>query len=407
MARSYIEGFTIHGLSKVFTGRPLERLFWLFALISILGFVSYKVYDLHQLYRSNTFRTEIREFEADNFTFPEIIFCSRQLIEKFSDPCYKGSHLGKEDILCPGNTTIFEAKIEGDESSDDHDPKDENDWGKKVELTAAYFAPHHCAGITVSSMFDGKRKQNTVSKYLYLDMKGLPEYIEDLEKSRLFVSTDGYASSKEIRIGRHIFHILHVKIINRLRAPFKSNCSNGEGDVNVFPGPYTRQKCKSTLLFKELLKYCGAVPDYWRHYVKPHFQKGWVFEDKNRTSENILWCFQKHKHMVDEDDFKKCPLPCKETVFEVNIETEKNYEMKDIKEYEDNPGTPRSEILPRFQVRFGNNKHITEITELAVYTLDDFFSNVGGWLGLLAGVSFLSLVEVVAFIFTTIKEKVQ
>ena len=93
VARSYIEGFTIHGLSKVFTGRPLERLFWFFVLVAVLGFVGFKVYGSHQQYSSNQFRTEIREVDADNFTFPEIVFCSWQLMDKFSLPCYKGIRL--------------------------------------------------------------------------------------------------------------------------------------------------------------------------------------------------------------------------------------------------------------------------------------------------------------------------
>ena len=391
----------------MFTGRPLERLFWFFVLVAVLGFVGFKVYGSHQQYSSNQFRTEIREVDADNFTFPEIVFCSWQLMDKFSLPCYKGIRLDIDFGSCPNNTIKFEAKIEDD---DDHGPpeegeiRDRNDWGKKVETTEAYFRPDTCVGINVSSMFTGKRKSNKVSKHLYLDIKGLPEYITDLKKSRFFVTTDEYTTNREISIGRHIFHVSHVKIINRLRAPFKSNCSNGEGDVNVFPEPYTRQKCKRTLKFKELLKYCSAVPDYWQQFVKPHHQKGWDFEGCNRTSENILWCFLRHMPKNDIDVPKKCPMPCRETVFEIDIETEKLYDQNRIDDHKRDPSDPRLSILPRFDVEF-EDQRITEITEVPVYTMDDFFSDVGGWLGLLAGVSFLSLVEIVAFIFGSLTEK--
>ena len=47
---------------------------------------------------------------------------------------------------------------------------------------------------------------------------------------------------------------------------------------------------------------------------------------------------------------------------------------------------------------------ITEVSEVPTYTSDNFFSDVGSWLGLLVGMSFLSVVEVVTFVFTAVKE---
>ena len=47
---------------------------------------------------------------------------------------------------------------------------------------------------------------------------------------------------------------------------------------------------------------------------------------------------------------------------------------------------------------------ITEVSEVPTYTSDNFFSDVGSWLGLLVGMSFLSVVEVVTFLFTAVKE---
>ena len=47
---------------------------------------------------------------------------------------------------------------------------------------------------------------------------------------------------------------------------------------------------------------------------------------------------------------------------------------------------------------------ITEVSEVPIYTSDNFFSDVGSWLGLLVGMSFLSVVEVVTFVFTAVRE---
>ena len=64
VARSYMEGFTIHGLSKVFTGKLWERLYWFLILAGALGFVIFKVYGFHLNYGKNEFRTEIRMIDT-------------------------------------------------------------------------------------------------------------------------------------------------------------------------------------------------------------------------------------------------------------------------------------------------------------------------------------------------------
>ena len=77
LARSYMEGFTIHGLSKVFTGKLWERLYWFLILTGALAFVLYKVYGFHETYVANEFRTEIRMVDAKNLIYPELEFCRK------------------------------------------------------------------------------------------------------------------------------------------------------------------------------------------------------------------------------------------------------------------------------------------------------------------------------------------
>ena len=52
-----------------------------------------------------------------------------------------------------------------------------------------------------------------------------------------------------------------------------------------------------------------------------------------------------------------------------------------------------------------SSDRITEVHELPTYTSDNLFSDVGSWLGLLVGMSFLSIVEVVTFVYTAIRER--
>ena len=81
-----MEGFTIHGLSKVFMGKLWEKFYWSLILMAALGFVGYKVYGFHERYKSNEYRTEIRMVDADNYKFPVIKICSAN-INWFSNFC--------------------------------------------------------------------------------------------------------------------------------------------------------------------------------------------------------------------------------------------------------------------------------------------------------------------------------
>ena len=61
---------------------------------------------------------------------------------------------------------------------------------------------------------------------------------------------------KQVKDRGRIISIGDFSIINRLEAPYRSNCSNGEEDMNIFPGPYTREKCRDTLVFLTAHSFC-------------------------------------------------------------------------------------------------------------------------------------------------------
>ena len=227
----------------------------------------------------------------------------------------------------------------------------------------------------------------------------------DLKKSLIF-SVTGYKTRdttklfkvyvgdklEDIGVGRYLLRISDVKIINRLSPPFKSNCSEGE---NVFPGPYTRQKCIDTLVLKHMLKKCNDVWDHWRMYVQPNYEKGWDAGNGNKTDENVIRCIDSlleyYWGAEETFDLRQCPLPCKEFSFEWDIRMKGSLNERYGK---------ASQLDVKFQ-----SKRVTEITEIPSYTSDDFFSDVGSWLGLLVGMSFLSIVELVTFILTAIIER--
>ena len=161
--------------------------------------------------------------------------------------------------------------------------------------------------------------------------------------------------------------------------------------MNVFPSPYTRKKCELTHLFLKMLSHCDNVPNHWKQYVRPHHKKSWNYKNYDRTDENIvdcLWTYLDDREELPQLGFERCPLPCEEVIYQTEFRQIAN----------------TSDTISAFYFSF-RTKTITEVHEIAVYTTDDFFSDVGSWLGLLVGMSVLSLVEIVAFTYNVIKEK--
>ena len=56
--KSYVEGFTIHGMSKIFTGHPVERVFWFVCLMTVLSFIGFMCQYYLKIYQEKDIRIE-------------------------------------------------------------------------------------------------------------------------------------------------------------------------------------------------------------------------------------------------------------------------------------------------------------------------------------------------------------
>ena len=262
----------------------------------------------------------------------------------------------------------------------------------KVNYSKDLISPVPCITIDLHQIFVGQNKR--ISRALYLTTKA-----NIVKQTGYTVGVDNFEreSLHTIKRGHYIIQITNVNNISRLRAPFKSNCTEEESDLNIFPAPYTRRKCRNTLMFIKMLEECGDVPDHWRGFVKPQHKKGWKFKYRNvavnRSDAYIRFCISNIYIHYGDPDLSSCPLPCKEIEFESKIITKRVLATKE---------SSRKPSI--FHVQF-QSRRVTDITEVPVYTSDDFFSDVGSWLGLLVGMSCLSIVEVVTFVFIAVLEK--
>ena len=401
LARSYMESFTIHGLSKVFVGKLWERLFWGSVLVAVLGFLSFKTHGFHTQYKNNDFRTEIRMVDViANFTWPEIKMCSKVVEDKLFGQIREGRWARKQYDFCFKNVSLG---LNLKKKMTCHKPEyvkftEYTFTRKKINYEYDYMSPTQCVQLNISKITKDSSKR--VFQFSIRVDKESFETDLDNESDAFSIHIEGDPIKKTVRYGKATIFLNNLNVIKRLPSPFKSNCSNGKGGLNVFPGRYTREKCALTLQFKRMLRHCGDVPSHWKPYVKPHHVKGWDFEGHNQTEKYVLDCIGEYytKRYREEDyytaDFYQCPLPCYEIFVESYVKQDKTYTSEAIK----NTGleTRLSSIL---------STRITEVQEIATYTSDNFFSDVGSWLGLLVGMSFLSIVEIAAFIFTVLRER--
>ena len=392
-----MESFTIHGLSKVFVGKFWERLFWGLILLAVLGFLSFKVYGFYTNYAMNEYRTEIRMIDVVNRTWPGIMVCSNTVRYGLSwwkqfEFCYKNhtyliSYESEGKIPCPKPIEYLSAY-----------GWEKGETKKRLNYTKDIISPNSCLRMNISAVHTDTSDTNINVKFV---IDGVPIFNLSSEDS-LQVYVEGDPVAKYVYFGASTIRVKHVTVIHRLQSPFKSNCTNGNNNLNVFSPPYTRRKCLDTLHFYKMLLSCGDVPDHLQKYVRPHHKKGWDYNGLNRTYENILKCirdqyFEIHYERHDWGAHaSECPLPCHEILTDSEGQQDWVDYMPDIKR----SGEAKSIIHLVI-----SSSRITEVHEIATYTLDNFFAEVGSWLGLLVGMSFLSLVEIVAFIYTIIQER--
>ena len=370
-SRTYVESFTIHGLSKVFLGKPLERVFWFLTLFGVLSFVGYKVYGDYIKYYRYEYRTEIRIEDVEKLIYPALILCSSDFDDHYPI-CYKNNNshcLGtKRPSLRSGNLDLFELNETTHQK-----------YSSCVKLSPQQ-NPSFDFADSIFGIFYAKSNDHEV----------LRVSVVDDQETITQVGPNTHKKVEIIEPGFYNLEIESVTVTNRLRAPYAPNCSDGGNEVNVFGGNYTKQKCYETCLLRAMIRECGGVVDQYRKYMTPSDESLLNSTRVTKTVEEVRECIRNlylhHKC--------QCPLPCYEVSYLYRLS--KSNELS------------TSNAVGRFAFRMiDQNKRITKVTQVPIYTSDDFFADIGSWLGLLAGVSLLSLVEIFVFLGTAVKEKFQ
>ncbi|XP_022108989.1 acid-sensing ion channel 4-like isoform X2 [Acanthaster planci] len=203
-------------------------------------------------------------------------------------------------------------------------------------------------------------------------------------KEFAFSLTPGFATSIAVRKQR----------VRSLRAPFKSNCT--ESNLREFPFKYSVAACHFECLVHFVVEHCGC-----RDYR-------WPVKAPICSVEKQVTCVYHYEDEFAWDSDKcSCPMSCETTTYESKISQAqwpaKHFDRDLQEKYNLSHQYLRDNYLDVYV--FMEEIMFMEIEQQEAYTLEHFEGDIGGYMGLLCGMSLITLAEWVDFIIITIYKR--
>ena len=183
------------------------------------------------------------------------------------------------------------------------------------------------------------------------------------------------------RLGSYQFSLEKTSIM-RLPEPYSvppcvKQTSAEADERNMFTGNYTMATCKETCTTKAELIYCSTASFMRRKYIKDkNFLKEHFRDQSAKEADKCL----RVKQVDIEDYLAKCIDQCHNPCFEHTFKTQARYLRHE---------GDRLELSFHYE-----DLKETYIKEEPRYEVETLLSNFGGQLGLMAGMSALSIIEV-------------
>ena len=175
---------------------------------------------------------------------------------------------------------------------------------------------------------------------------------------------------------------LEKVVISRLPDPYPQKCTSDGKDTDIIlesGETYTRSKCYHGCALRRMFKECGAVIDLWKKTANQI-----LTSNATKLSDSVKRkCLKRNMQNARglPPRLCNCPFACSGTFYNPTF----------IKERD---STNKWSLNIRYE-----QLRLQVIQERAQSTLSDMLSTLGGLLGLLAGMSFLSLIEIIFGLF--------
>ena len=398
-AHTYSENFSIIGLTRVFSGNPLERVFWFCILVVAISIGVYMSSELMTKYIKKDVRVDKQTVITDSNHFPTVTIClkpprkkthcNRAIVDNPSQdadmqkPCPESydsternetlqSTVGKDHI------TIGDFKITCQERGICESFSDLMDKYFKVETSF-----EECLIWNYDGTFFNDENRFDIDISIINKNKEIFDHLKD--DIRIYVSQKSvYLALQHNYLTTSTFQHFQLSfkktVIKRLPAPYTSKCVE-DSSVNIFPGDYSLEHCMASKRCVKALKKCGDTYDFCKNFLP--FDLVDSYHDPDKSILEVHRCL--HSSYYQERKVTDCELPCKETSYDIYGSS---YHFKE------NVNKTNFKLSMKFE-----NPYIYKLeNEEVLYSWSDFLGGLGGNIGLFCGFSLLFLVEIAAFI---------
>ena len=383
----YIDGFTIHGLTKVFRSQRKEAFVWFFFISVGILFASVVIGRLISKYYKFETYTDVRRIITDRNTLPSMSVCDFEALQREYFYYCKSSIGNVTGNGVPCNRSTFTNDVDVNNVA-----VRDGIWSNfKFEVVYCVSWDANSRGCVTSKNFtsrmngacftwnyDGtfhddyshvdfkfKLKTNT-TKTTVIVVPHDPEITEiDITKKITIEAGSKY----EITIGKTL-------LVRKAEPYSKCQTSAGSRDLDVFPGAYSRRTCIITYKQMAIFKECGDIFDHIRSFLPKETIQ---LLQQNKTIKEVQDCVRKNFVKIKGPPKEICPFPCSEMSLRISPHSYK----------QDN--APQDVYDVELQLESVDSYTLME--EQPIYSLEQLSAEIGGFLGLVVGASFLSFIE--------------
>ena len=209
-------------------------------------------------------------------------------------------------------------------------------------------------------------------------------------------------------------HITQIEIrkseLKRKKAPYSSDCTNGENIKLYFDGVYSVINCQHSCFLSKISQQC-RTHDFYTNIILPKDKRKPFFSFPPTDL-----CVQKVYEKLLEENYASCncKLPCNEVKYEKTVSYSKWPSEADIPIYKQlfskaldlNASEVADDFVRRnflrIDVYYGDMMY-RMISEEESYSFGKLIGDIGGYMGLLVGASVFSLLELIVFLLQTVR----
>ena len=375
VVESYKDNFTVHGMTKIFTGHPVESIVWFVLLLLCLVFVGRESYYFYKEYITFDIRTEMRMTTVEDMTLPTITVCSMGPVQMVR----KGVQW-KNESLVP-DLKLNDSNISNSQS------KPLIDF---VRGPGAMYVLQHqnfpaCIIINSGSRITSSTPLNESTISFLPQITILRLYVHS--KDDISFSLRSNKPEAILEVGLHEIVFKNKRIFHRLEYPYPSDCVNESEKLNLFGGKYSVNKCKDSCAIMQQINQCNATLDQWKQHIASKKES-----IKSSSECNQRKCDMKIRKCLRDALLSPNHCSCRPSCYEEIVDTVKSKDFS------------RDGV---FKLKFSADNIFTTITEVPAYPANKFVTDIGSWLGLFSGMSILSVVEITIFIVLSVITFVQ